>query len=69
MKQLQEELRGTENKISFARQYYNDAALRFNNKREVFPSNIVANTFNFEAAEFFEVEDEAQREAPQVSFS
>jgi LemA protein len=66
---LQEELTSTENKISFARQYYNDAALKFNNKREVFPSNIVANSFNFEAAEFFEVEEEAQREAPEVKFS
>lgn len=65
---LQEELASTENKISFARQYYNDAALKFNNKTEMFPSNIVAGMFNFERADFFEVEDAEQREAPQVSF-
>ncbi len=66
---LQEELASTENKISFARQHYNDAAMTYNNKTEMFPSNIVANMFSFEAAEFFEVEDDEQREAPQVSFS
>jgi LemA protein len=65
---LQEELASTENKISFARQYYNDAALKFNNKTEMFPSNIVAGMFNFVRADFFEVEDAEQREAPQVSF-
>lgn len=65
---LQEELASTENKISFARQHYNDSAMRYNNKTEMFPSSIVAGMFNFEAAEFFEIEDEGQREAPQVSF-
>jgi LemA protein len=65
---LQEELTSTENKISFARQAYNDQAMGFNNKIEMFPSNIVAGMFNFELAEFFEVEDDAQREVPQVSF-
>jgi LemA protein len=65
---LQEELTSTENKISFARQYYNDAALNLNNKVEMFPSNIVASMFNFAKAEFFEVEDEAAREVPKVSF-
>ena len=65
---LQEELTSTENKISFSRQAYNDQAMRFNNKIEMFPSNIVAGMFNFELAEFFEVEDDAQREVPQVSF-
>ena len=66
---LQEELASTENKISFARQHYNDSAMTYNNKTEMFPSSIVAGTFNFEAAEFFEVEDEVERAAPQVSFS
>ena len=66
---LQEELASTENKISFARQYYNDAVLRYNNKTEVFPSNVVAGMYGFDEEVFFEVEDEAQREAPQVSFS
>ena len=66
---LQEELASTENKISFARQHYNDSAMTYNNKIEMFPSNIVANIFNFQAAEFFEVEDEAERETPKVEFS
>jgi LemA protein len=65
---LQEELTSTENKISFARQYYNDSAMKYNNKTEMFPSNIVAGMFNFERADFFEVEEAEQREAPKVSF-
>jgi LemA protein len=65
---LQEELTSTENKISFARQYYNDSAMKYNNKTEMFPSNIVAGMFSFERADFFEVEAPEQREAPQVSF-
>jgi len=66
---LQEELTSTENKISFARQAYNDSAMQFNNKIEMFPSNIVAGMFNFKQAEFFEIEDEAERAVPKVSFS
>ncbi len=66
---LQEELTSTENKISFARQFYNDETMKFNTKIEMFPSNIVAGTFNFKQAEFFEIEDEAEREVPKVSFS
>ena len=50
---LQEELTSTENKISFARQYYNDSVLQYNNKTEMFPSNIVAGMVNFERSEFF----------------
>jgi len=65
---LQEELTSTENKISFARQYYNDSAMTYNNKTEMFPSNIVAGMFNFKHADFFEIEEAAEREAPQVSF-
>ena len=65
---LQEELTSTENKISFARQYYNDSAMKYNNRTEMFPSNIVAGTFNFERADFFEIEAAEQREAPKVSF-
>lgn len=65
---LQEELTSTENKISFARQFYNDSAMSYNNKTEMFPSNIIAGMFNFKRADFFEVEEAAQREAPQVSF-
>ncbi|MCU0857394.1 MAG: LemA family protein [Pontiellaceae bacterium] len=69
MMQLTEELTSTENKISFARQAYNDAVTFYNTKRETFPTNIVANLFNFSAATLFEVENAAQREAPKVSFS
>jgi len=66
---LQEELTSTENKISFARQYYNDETMRFNTKIEQFPANIIAGTFNFNQAEFFEIEDATEREVPKVSFS
>ncbi len=65
---LQEELTSTENKISFARQSYNDQVLFYNNKIEVFPSNIIAGMFHFVKEEFFEVKDETEREAPKVSF-
>ncbi len=68
MMQLTEELTSTENKISFARQAYNDAVTVYNTKRETFPSNIVANMFNFTAATLFEIEDATQKEAPKVSF-
>jgi len=65
---VQEELTSTENKISFARQNYNDQVLFFNNKIQMFPSNIVANTFNFNRRDFFEIEKAAEREVPKVSF-
>ena len=65
---LQETLTSTENKIAFARQGYNDQVLFFNNKTEVFPSNIIANMFNFSKRDFFEVETEEERKAPQVKF-
>jgi len=66
---LQEELTSTENKIGFARQFYNDQVMRFNNKIQMFPSNVVAGAFSFPAAEFFETEEAAEREAPKVSFT
>jgi LemA protein len=66
---LQEELTSTENRISFARQSYNDQVLFFNNKTQMFPSNIVANMFNFSKRDFFELESGAEREVPKVSFS
>jgi LemA protein len=66
---LQEELTSTENKISFARQAYNDQVLFFNNKIQMFPSNIVAGMFSFKAEEFFEIEDKAEKEVPKVSFT
>jgi len=66
---LQEELTSTENKISFARQFYNDSVMQYNNKIEMFPSNIIASMGNFKASESFEVTDAVEREAPKVSFS
>ena len=65
---LQEELTSTENKIGFSRQFYNDETMQFNNKIEMFPSNIVANNFGFKQAEFFEIEEPTEREVPKVSF-
>ena len=66
---LQEELASTENKISFSRQYYNDSVLNYNNKIQMFPSNIVAGIGGFKIGEFFEVTAANEREAPKVSFS
>ena len=66
---LQEELTSTENKIAFSRQGYNDSVLFFNNKIQMFPSNIIANTFNFTQEEFFEIEQESERAVPKVSFT
>lgn len=69
MMQLSEELTSTENKVSFARQAYNDAVMNYNIRRETFPDMIVANTTGFGPAELFEIEAPEQREAPKVSFS
>ena len=69
MMQLSEELTSTENKISFARQAYNDSVMTYNTDREVFPSNLIANTFNFGPAELFVVDKPEQKDAPKVSFS
>jgi len=69
MKAVQEELVSTENKISYARQHYNDVVMTYNTATEAVPSNIVASMFNFEQRVFFELEDETQREAPKVDFS
>lgn len=66
---LQEELTSTENKIAFSRQAYNDQVLYYNNKIQMFPSNVIAGMFGFQQSEFFEVEDKGEREAPKVSFS
>ena len=62
MMQLSEELTSTENRVAFARQAYNDAVMAYNNRREVFPANVIADMFNFRAADPFQVEDEAVRE-------
>ncbi|MFH1338647.1 MAG: LemA family protein [Candidatus Omnitrophota bacterium] len=63
---LQEELTSTENKIAFARQYYNDEVRLYNTKTEVVPSNIVAGLSGFQKRDFFEIEDVIQKEPPKV---
>jgi LemA protein len=65
---LQETLTSTENKIAFSRQGYNDQVLFYNNKIQMFPSNIIAGMFNFGKRDFFEIENEAEREVPKVEF-
>lgn len=68
MMRLMEELSSTENRISFARQAYNDAVMVYNTSRETFPSVVFAGMFGFTEAALFEVKAEAEREAPKVSF-
>jgi LemA protein len=65
---LQEELASTENKIGFSRQYYNDAAMRYKNRVEMFPSNIIAGMFAFVPEPFFQLEEAAERAVPKVTF-
>jgi len=67
--ELQEELRNTENKIQFSRQFYNDTATMYNTKLEVVPSNIIASMFNFKAAELFKVESDEARKNVKVDFN
>ena len=69
VQQLQEELTSTENKISFARQFYNDIATKFNIAQQVFPGNIIAGMFKFQTSELFEVKEAADREVPTVNLS
>ena len=64
---LQNDLKDTEDKISYARQFYNDTVLTYNNLVQMFPSNIIANMFKFEVYEFFKIE-EKEKEVPKVSF-
>ena len=66
--QLQEELSATENKISFARQHYNDSATNYNTAIAVFPANIIAGMFRFQDASLWQITDPAEREVPKVSF-
>ncbi|MPY83041.1 MAG: LemA family protein [Actinophytocola sp.] len=68
MMQLSEELSSTENRVAFARQAYNDSVMAYNNKREVFPSNIFAGMFGFKEAALLEVDRPEMRQAPEVSF-
>ena len=67
--ELSEELRNTENKISFSRQFYNDSVTMYNTKLELFPSNIIANIFNFKARELFVVESAEARKNVKVDFN
>lgn len=69
MMQFQEELTSTENKVSFARQAFNDSVLQYNNSAQNFPNNVIAGFFSFEPASFLEVDSEEVREAPDVSFT
>jgi len=68
MMQLSEELTSTENKVAFSRQAYNDSVNTYNAYKQTFPPVIFANMFGFDNAEYFEIEDQAQKEAPSVSF-
>ena len=65
---LQEELTSTENRIGFSRQHYNDSVMQYNTKIQSFPANVIAGTFSFTENVFFELQDEAAREAPRVQF-
>ena len=67
--ELSEELRNTENKISFSRQFYNDSVTMYNTKLELFPSNIIAGMFNFKARELFEAENDEARKNVKVDFN
>ena len=66
---LQEELTSTENKVGFARQFYNDIATKFNIAQQTFPSNLFASAFGFKSAELFEITDAAERQVPAVDLS
>jgi len=65
---LQEELAGTEGKIAYARQFYNDTVMKFNQKQQIFPSNIIAGMFRFQLREYFELEEPAAKEPVKVQF-
>ena len=66
---LQEELSSTENKISFARQFYNDIATQFNIAQQTFPTNIISNNFGFKPAELFQITDASEKEVPKVDLN
>lgn len=66
--QLNEELSSTENKIAFARQFYNDSIMFYNNALEIFPNNIIASFFDFKRYNEFKILDEKDKEVPKVSF-
>src|SRR5262249_58434625 len=66
---LMEELSSTENKVGFARQFYNDLATRFNTAQQIFPDSFIAKTFRFQPVELYEIRDAAEREVPKVDLS
>jgi LemA protein len=65
---LQEELTSTEDRISYARQFYNDSVLKYDNKLETFPANTIAGMFGFKPREYFKTDDPTDREVPKVEF-
>jgi LemA protein len=69
VKPLMEELSSTENRIGFARQFYNDIATRFNTAQQVFPDSFIAQAFKFQPVELFEIRDEAERAVPKVDLN
>lgn len=69
VKMLQEELASTENKVGFARQFYNDIATKYNISQQTFPANMIASSFGFKTAELYELESEAERQVPTVDLS
>jgi LemA protein len=69
MMQVQEELASTENRVSFARQAYNDAVMNYNNQRESFPALLIASNFGFGAGQLWELDDKEARQVPKISFS
>jgi len=69
VKTLMEELSSTENRIGFARQFYNDIATRFNTAQQLFPDNLIAQTFHFQPVELYEIKDEAERAVPKVDLN
>jgi LemA protein len=69
VKALMEELSSTENRIGFARQFYNDIATRFNTAQQMFPDNLIAQSFKFQTVELFEIKDGAERAVPQVDLN
>jgi LemA protein len=69
VKTLMEELSSTENRIGFARQFYNDIATRFNIAQQLFPDNLIAQTFHFQPVELYEIKDEAERSVPRVDLN
>ena len=69
VKALMEELSSTENRIGFARQFYNDIATRYNTAQQVFPDNFIAQTFRFQPVELFQIQDETERAVPKVDLN